>query len=970
MKSLAGYLLLVTLILSLCLTSGLYGPNKVNAAYSDPETVERERQNSGGMIRYKYYIEVNTIPNTWLFIGTYLMSLKGVNPENYKLAMESRSKNHQENYFYKSELSEGTWKDINGKSGLEILRKQYTDVLPEEINDLWISAVIGDDGVARDPMTGDALNSVANPYNLMELEELSPLNEKYEEIVSNLERNPVEEQHTFLTRMALIQPEGEFTKEFSSMGQNDVTRRADKLIGLLQEKWTKAYLEQEDKDRSNIIRNLIAQQAALRKSEIFRFLAVNDRESRLQVLSSMIIDGRQYHGQDEFEPIPEYMDAITKSSWNCKNSYQSAMEEILKKGNGVIGEEKYDTSVAFLEHVEKNESVDEEGKGLVSRLLWIDGIDTDNIRDAEEELKVCEELLSDSRMIYHDIILNSSQRYDDEPSQMSEMELFLSQKKITMDNACAEHQKLIKARVERMEQRDGNNEGALEFIRAELGMALLSQKNAYRGGVFTDYALGSIAAHIEWLRAYFDQLSGNNSDVVNAMDEEAELQKAYERAVAEGDYAEARRLELKIQAYDGLDYMKKDGKIREETDINLDGLNENADQASLKAILNGCADKAGERGDEACRKDVFDYLKYLEKLGVGDDTGDGTDGTGTDDGTGDGTDGTGTGDGTGDGTGTDGSSTGDGTGDGTGTDGTGTGDGSGTGAGGDGSGSGAGAGGDGSGSGTGAGGDGSGSGAGGDGSESGAGADGDGTGSGAGTDGSGTGGKDGQGTSSIKNNGHGKNYVPPDTSSHKQTHLTDDQLDQLLAGLFDGASFEDLSPDDAAAMVAALNQFGSDHSDSTVLDYSRMLLSKLIGMRSPFIYKQYTGETEYDYVSFGAVDRCRIYSGFRYVRENGMEILGELRGSGRISYSFRVGEKKFVASDGDRLDLRESVKFQPDSYLNYDASGFPYINESDAKRYLDVRAEYIKDTDYAVLVTGPMEATISRIVNGLEEAAG
>ncbi|MBQ9437303.1 MAG: hypothetical protein IJU50_03140, partial [Lachnospiraceae bacterium] len=287
---LSASVLLIALAVVVCLGAVVSSkPQAALAAYSDPETVERERIESGGMIRYKYYVEMNEIPNTYLFIGTYLISTKAITEEYYQLAMKSQQQHNQNNYFYKSELSQGAWKDIKDGGSLERLEASSASVAPGDINDLWISHVIGDDGSIRDPFSGESKDAYGDAHDLMNLTELKPLKSQYDMLNSSAgqsaavggngasgqgaaaggngafglgaaaggngafgqgaaaNRAAVENQHTLLTRMALIKPEGEYQKIFPDMGHNEITDRADATKEKLRENYYEPLLERGEK---------------------------------------------------------------------------------------------------------------------------------------------------------------------------------------------------------------------------------------------------------------------------------------------------------------------------------------------------------------------------------------------------------------------------------------------------------------------------------------------------------------------------------------------------------------------------------------------------------------------------------------------------------------------------------------------------------------------------------------------------
>ena len=140
---------------------------------------------------------------------------------------------------------------------------------------------------------------------------------------------------------------------------------------------------------------------------------------------------------------------------------------------------------------------------------------------------------------------------------------------------------------------------------------------------------------------------------------------------------------------------------------------------------------------------------------------------------------------------------------------------------------------------------------------------------------------------------------------------------------------------------------------------------------SPFIYRQYLPDKAYEYVSLAAVDRCRAYSGFRIATKNGVEGMAQVRGS--ASYVFTVGSRTVIKSDEKREDLKQKAVSQQDSYISREngkdyGTRYTYIEERDAKRFLNNECVYIPGTDWAVLVTPNVSRLLKDFLEALDEA--
>ncbi len=170
-----------------------------------------------------------------------------------------------------------------------------------------------------------------------------------------------------------------------------------------------------------------------------------------------------------------------------------------------------------------------------------------------------------------------------------------------------------------------------------------------------------------------------------------------------------------------------------------------------------------------------------------------------------------------------------------------------------------------------------------------------------------------------------------------------------------GQPFGSLPGDLQAAVISALNEYGVRHEDRQALALARRLLDQTMGDRNPLAYRKLSG-LPYECVSFGAIDRSRNYSGYRLVEEksDGTQALSSMRSD--KSFTFKP----------EKLAGR-----QTDAYIRgSQTEEYAYIDEAVSLKKIKCRAEYISDTEYALLVTKSMESVIKETVNRLEEMAG
>ncbi len=192
-------------------------------------------------------------------------------------------------------------------------------------------------------------------------------------------------------------------------------------------------------------------------------------------------------------------------------------------------------------------------------------------------------------------------------------------------------------------------------------------------------------------------------------------------------------------------------------------------------------------------------------------------------------------------------------------------------------------------------------------------------------------------------------------------------LDNIEAIL--GQSFDDMGPDGKIELIVALNQFGTENKNQEAIDLALELLEQVMAEDNPFVYTKYTDPSGLEYVSLGAIDRARIYTKFRLVKD-GLDMTMSRMDDG-VSYVYRYGSPTLVRVDGKTEELTSPLASRTDAYMNRgETERFPYLDEEDSRNKLSCRAEYITDSHYACVVTAVMEPNIKRLVSLIADMYG
>ena len=162
-KSLRTTLLIALGIMAL-FTAGVFVRDLVQGAF-----------NESSAVTYSVYVKTNTIEDSTLFIGTYLIHKDALNDELYEKAQDSASQSGQSTIYYKSELDHGKWFDITNAESLNDIAGSGDPVGEDVLGPLFIEYVIGSNGTMTNALTGAVVNpfDVPDPYDLKSLPELS-----------------------------------------------------------------------------------------------------------------------------------------------------------------------------------------------------------------------------------------------------------------------------------------------------------------------------------------------------------------------------------------------------------------------------------------------------------------------------------------------------------------------------------------------------------------------------------------------------------------------------------------------------------------------------------------------------------------------------------------------------------------------------------------------------------------------------
>ena len=402
-KSLRTTLLIAFGIMAL-FTAGVFVRDLVQGAF-----------NESSAVTYSVYVKTNTIEDSTLFIGTYLIHKDALNDELYEKAQDSASQSGQSTIYYKSELDHGKWFDITNAESLNDIAGSGDPVGEDVLGPLFIEYVIGANGTMTNALTGAVVNpfDVPDPYDLKSLPELSAVWQQYasasEPITVSLEdylknhnseaRGTIESD-TYLYNV--------LTQFFGMDLRNARTYELDRQVNSLYEAYKRLKAAGKDAE-ADAVHELIAKVDSARRTEIFYQLSEMDKNLLQQLFTYcsgsdydpnvILTSDEEEEEEEEEDKEPEtdvrsfatdasLLEAIGTAIQECDASYSTHAANRLEDAESVLGHREYEYSMEVINSSASDASVE--------NLIVIRNISSGLIVDRTKELRELNSYLIDA----------------------------------------------------------------------------------------------------------------------------------------------------------------------------------------------------------------------------------------------------------------------------------------------------------------------------------------------------------------------------------------------------------------------------------------------------------------------------------------------------------------------------------------------------------------------------------------------
>lgn len=561
--------------------------------------VESDRDNSIRSVR----VSDDQIAVSTLIIGTYLIDLAGLSDHIYEIAKNSASEFSQSGMYYKSELAGGQWFEITDATSIRDITDAGTPVLKEVIEALQFTHRVAADGTVTDLRVQAAVNEfdIPDPYDLMDMEELTPVKMRYQYLQSKETKTPSDERYLEIMEIfyglsiedditrdcdvsldalgpykldviARGKP-GSWTEAVTTVMEGEDARRRvqslntldiylDELLkkasgqdqeGLSPEEREAFYDSLGDQERREYDMNVASGDSSVNNND-----NNGGTESWFEKWSGMNESYQKFLAQagtyrsatldEDFQVDTDMIQAIGEAKSNVKTSISKYTGKLLAEGTSASTQAIFRYSKELIDCARAHDTPDSDE--ATSRLADLFNVLRSVIEDSDSERASLEDGLVDQALaVWQDILSDGAgtdfRIAEGEGADQPALTAFLSQRETDADNARLEYQTMLTEMWKRMSN-------SLAQIDAGERMNSVAQLEALPpGDAARSRLLGTVERHREWLRKSLAQLVAATADSTaldQLLEEQNDLERQRQDALDENDLAEAKRLAAEMEA--------------------------------------------------------------------------------------------------------------------------------------------------------------------------------------------------------------------------------------------------------------------------------------------------------------------------------------------------------------------------------------------------------------------------------------
>lgn len=515
------------------------------------------------------------IENATLAIGSHLIYIGSMTDELYEIASDSASKFSQQEIYYKSELSGGTWYEISAATSIADISTSGTPISKSVIESLRFTHHTKSDGHTYDLVTEESVSmfDISDPYDIDAMEELRPVVVQYQMLKDKSKKNNIDKVNiAYLERFfsrdlksieTIEQTEEKFPNDIKIEREpNKKIKELDKGLASLQKYYDSLDPNGSDMDKRDITASVMAKMDASR-----RLIALTKLYDLLTELENDIMESQSKANGDDASVDVDLSEAIIEALDNVQASILKLTAKASSDGSSIIEEEESKLINQIIEAAKPEISDDDSEEenpdddsyfdraacdALIEKIADLYNI-RDNVTENEErELAYLNDtLIPAAEKAFKDALLSgvSSEYKEAKASGASESELNqLLQDMKSRNNAIrTELQFLINSKAGRL-----GNEEAQSFL-----MEKMDELNALRKSVPADdaEAVGNecVDQLKQWLKKTLAEVvnsSSDGSEMARLQSEKDKLIEKQQTALDNNNMSEFNRLQALIDAKD------------------------------------------------------------------------------------------------------------------------------------------------------------------------------------------------------------------------------------------------------------------------------------------------------------------------------------------------------------------------------------------------------------------------------------
>lgn len=482
-------------------------------------------------------LDLSTIENSTLLIGTHLIYLHSLNDQIYETAMQSASDSGQDRIYYKSELAGGMWMDITDAGSISDITAGGIVADTNEINSLYLTHHTRSDGITYDLRTQQpvCIFEITSVYELESLPELEALKLQYDMMRESGSSSRSDKRNIGLVR-------GFFATDVHT-GE---TQQYDMQIQALQNYYNELAANNADSRYLETTLEVMEKVSNARKVLVFTMVG-----QALDSLQNKVADVEE----DDVEVNDALLSAIGDSQFALAESMAEAEGNLLSAQDGVVSEKEYTLCMSMISNAEGSNFYGCDEQNLL--LQYLGNINDGRIVDGAEELKLLEELL-----------VSADARYEAELSAgtTTEYELLVSRNVshaarenrmkedlAGADAARAELEFLIQGTVDRRERiPDLAGQGTQDYILGRIQDAAKFKAVIRQDDYAASYQT-SVSEYVQWLNsllARVKQSGGSREEEESLYEQKEGLREQKLAALDSLDLDTAKRIDAMIVVVD------------------------------------------------------------------------------------------------------------------------------------------------------------------------------------------------------------------------------------------------------------------------------------------------------------------------------------------------------------------------------------------------------------------------------------